>query len=67
MNRKDLLAVVPIHSIRGVPYYVDLDEIPQPFRDQFWAVLFFTRVPIIAGVRRAAYVRDWIGWVQYGT
>ncbi|HCE8579395.1 TPA: hypothetical protein NHR85_004900 [Pseudomonas aeruginosa] len=34
-----LRAVVPVHERDGRPLYVILDDIPQPWRDQFWASL----------------------------
>ena len=40
MTRDELLATVPVHEYEGRPFYVNRTEIPQPWRDQFWAALY---------------------------
>ena len=63
MPRQELLASVPIRNAEGGRYYVDLADIPQPWRDEFWAALHGSGRPIVEGVERAAYAWDWEGWV----
>ncbi len=63
MTRQELLASVPIRNAEGGRYYVDLADIPQPWRDEFWAALHGSGRPIVEGVERAAYAWDWEGWV----
>jgi hypothetical protein len=64
MNRYELMEAVPAHDYEGEGrlFYVDLDEIPQPWREQFWAALYFVEMPVIGGVRRAAKLWDWQSW-----
>lgn len=59
-----LRAVVPVHERDGRPLYVILDDIPQPWRDQFWAALRGSQCPKVKGVERAAYVWDWQSWMR---
>ena len=63
LTRQELLASVPIRSVEGQRYYVDLADIPQPWREHFWAALYGAQLPVIEGVERAAYAWDWEGWV----
>ena len=64
MTREELIAAVPVHERDGRPLYVILDDIPQPWRDQFWAALRGSQCPKVDGVERAAYVWDWQSWVR---
>jgi len=64
MKRDELIAAVPVHEYEGRPFYVNLAEIPQPWRDQFWAALYGSQCPKIEGVERAAYAWDWDCWVH---
>jgi inhibitor of KinA sporulation pathway (predicted exonuclease) len=63
MNLDELIAAVPVHEQDGRPFYVDLSEIPQPWREQFWNGLYCATAPVIEGVERAAYAWDWESWV----
>lgn len=63
LTRQEVLASVPIRNAEGGRYYVDLADIPQPWRDEFWAALHGSGLPIVEGVERAAYAWDWEGWV----
>ena len=63
MTRDELIAAVPVHYQDGRPYFVDLEEIPAPWREQFWGALYGSQCPIVQGVRRAAYAWDWSSWV----
>ena len=63
LTRQEVLASVPIRNAEGGRYYVDLADIPQPWRDEFWAALHGCGRPIVEGVERAAYAWDWEGWV----
>ena len=63
LTRQELLASVPIRNAEGGRNYVDLADIPQPWRDEFWAALHGCGRPIVEGVERAAYAWDWEGWV----
>ena len=51
MTRQELLASVPIRNAEGGRYYVDLADIPQPWRDEFWAALHGSGRPIVEGGR----------------
>ncbi len=62
LTRQEVLASVPIRNAEGGRYYVDLADIPQPWRDGFWAALHGCGRPIVEGVGRAAYAWDWKGW-----
>jgi hypothetical protein len=48
--RQELLDGVPIRSVQGRSRYVDLADIPQPWRDAFWAALYGSGCPVIEGV-----------------
>ena len=63
LTRQEMLASEPIRTAEGGRYYVDLADIPQPWRDEFWAALHGSGLPIVEGVERAAYAWDWEGWV----
>lgn len=65
LTRQEELTSVPIRNAEGGRYYVDLADIPQPWRDGFWAALHGCGHPIVEGVERAAYAYawDWEGWV----
>ena len=52
-----MLASVHIRNVEGRRYYVDLADIPQPWREHFWAALYGAQLPVIEGVERAAYAR----------
>jgi hypothetical protein len=62
MTRYELIDSVPVHDYEGRLFYVDLSEIPLPWRDQFWVDLYFFQMPVIAGVRRAAFAWDFQSW-----
>ncbi len=64
LTQQELLASVPIQSVEGQRYYVDLADIPQPWREHFWAAFYGAQLPVIEGVERAAYAWDWEGWVR---
>jgi len=66
MTRDELIAAVPVHEREGRTSYVDLDDIPQPWRDQFLDALYCSQCPKIDGVERAAYAWDWECWVHGG-
>jgi hypothetical protein len=59
-----LRAAVPVQERDGRPFYVIVDDIPQPWRDQFWEALRGSQCPTVEGVERAAYVWDWQSWVR---
>ncbi len=63
MTRDELIAAVPVHEQDGRPNHVDLADIPQPWRDQFWTALYGSQCPKIEGIERAAYAWDWKSWV----
>lgn len=63
MTRDELVNLVPVHEREGRPHYVDLSEIPQPWRDQFAVALLGSCCPVIDGIERAAFAWDWKCWV----
>lgn len=64
MTRDELITAVPVHKREGLSPYVDLSEIPQPWRDQFWTALHGSGCPVIEGVERATYAWDWQSWAS---
>ena len=64
LTRQELLASVPIRNAEGGRFYVDLADIPQPWRENFWVALQGSGRPIVEGVERAACAWDWEGWVE---
>lgn len=64
MTRDELIAAVLVHEHEGHPYFVALDEIPEPWREQFGDTLFGCQMPVFAGFKRCAYAWDWEAWVR---
>ena len=64
MTRDELIAAVLVHEHEGHPYFVALDEIPEPWRGQFGNALYGCHMPIFDGFYRCAYVWDWEVWVR---
>ena len=64
MTRDELIAAVPVHDQEGRPFFVDLNDIPQPWRDQFSGALYGSQCPVVHGVESAAYAWDWQSWVS---
>ena len=64
MTHDELIAAAPVHERDGRPLYVSLEDIPQPWRDQFWAALYGSQCPKIDGIERAAYAWDWECWAN---
>ena len=63
LTRQEMQTSVPIRTAEGGCNYVDLADIPQPWREEFWAALHGFGRPIVEGVERAAYAWDWEDWV----
>lgn len=64
MTRNELMAAVPVHDHKGHPYFVALDEIPEPWREQFKRALHGSGCPVFEGFGQCAFARDWQTWVQ---
>lgn len=64
MTRDELIAAVQVHDHEGRPYFVALDEIPEPWRGQFWAALYGCACPVFEGFQRCAFAWDWEVWVR---
>lgn len=64
MTRDELFSAVPVHEHDGRSRYVNTSEIPEPWQAQFLAALRGSQCPVIAGVERAAYARDWLAWLH---
>ncbi len=62
---EELLAAVPVREDGGFKY-IDLADIPEPWRRQFRAALYGSTCPVIEGVEQAAYPHDWQHWVLHG-
>jgi hypothetical protein len=60
----DQLAAVAVHVREGRPYFVVVDDIPQPWRDQFRAALYSSACPVIDGYDWCAYAWDWAAFVR---
>ncbi len=66
MTRDELIAAVPVHEYRGEPYFVAVEEIPEPWRKQFCAALHGSGCPVMEGFIWCAFVWDWQQWVHGG-
>ena len=66
MNRKALLDAVPLRSQDGRSY-IRIDDIPQPFRDEFRQAMVGANVPSAAALNETsdlAWFIDWQIWVR---
>jgi hypothetical protein len=57
------LDIVPIRWA-GKLRFVALDDIPEPFRQQFLKALLGSGCPGIEGFGQCAYAQDWIDWAS---
>ncbi len=63
-TRLELLMVVPIYAPVRRPTYVRIEEIPQPWRDEFLVAIQDRAHPQIPGETDIAYAFDWKDWVR---
>lgn len=66
MKRTELAAVVPIREHKGRPYFVLMEDIPEPWRSQFTAALRGSGCPSFADIGPCAYEWDWTEWLARG-
>lgn len=66
MTRDELLAAVPVREFRGRPFFVRIQDVPEPWRQPFERALIGSASPVIDGEPACAHVTDWKSWV-YGT
>lgn len=66
MTSDELLAAVPVREFRGRPFFVRIQDVPEPWRQQFERALMGSACPVIDGEATCAHVTDWKSWV-YGT
>ena len=59
-----LLAQVPVHHAADGMRYVNIGEIPEPWRSKFIDFLYSAQMPVVPGVERAAYVLDWASFLS---
>ena len=64
MTVDELIAVVPVHDREGRPYFVALEEIPEPWRKQFLGALYGSGCPVVEGFECCAFAWDWQTWVH---
>lgn len=64
MTRDELISAVHVHDHEGQPYFVSIDEIPEPWREHFAAALYGCNCPVFDGFERCAYAWDWDVWVR---
>ena len=62
MTHDELIAAAPVHERDGRPLYVSLEDIPQPWRDQFWAALRGSSCPKVDGVDRVTEIWNQQSW-----
>jgi len=62
MNKKILeqISVQELDSVR----FINLEDIPEPYREKFSAWLVGQGVPKIEGFADVAYVWDWQEWIS---
>ena len=63
-TRQQLLDAVPVHDMDGVPRYVRLDDIPEPWRSQAQSDIRGCACPVVEGQGSLYYVHDFRAWVQ---
>lgn len=64
MTREELLEAVPIHNYQGLPYFVVVAEIPEPWQKQFARALYGSTCPAFPEYQQCAFVWDWKNWVK---
>lgn len=65
MTRNELIAAVPIHWHNGRPFFVRLDDVPEPYREQLFKTLVGCACPALPGEdRQLYYAWDWESWVH---
>lgn len=64
MNKNELISAVPIREYHG-HYYVRVDDVPQPWREQFEEALRGSAFRVVPGESSiSAYPHDWLAWVE---
>lgn len=54
-------SAVLVRETRGMRF-VAIDDIPEPYRQQFEAALRGSGCPVVEGYGGCAYAQDWIDW-----
>lgn len=52
---------VPVRKTRGIRFVV-INDIPEPYRQQFEAALRGSGCPVVEGYDDCAYAQDWLDW-----
>ncbi|MEE3504607.1 hypothetical protein [Acidiphilium acidophilum] len=63
-TRLELLMVVPIYAVVRRPTYIRVEEIPQPWRDEFLVAIEGRARPEIPNETNIAYAFDWKDWIR---
>ena len=66
MTLTELAASVPIRERNGRPFFVAMEDIPQPWRTQFMQAMIGSAVPPFAEMGECAFVWDWKEWLEHG-
>ena len=64
MTRDELIAAVPVREYRGRPFYVRIEDVPAPWRQQFERALIGSAQPVIDGAGACAHAYDWKSWAN---
>lgn len=55
---------VPVYMHNGRPYFVRIEEIPEPLRSGFKEALRGSACPVLTGEGPLAYAWDWEAWIE---
>lgn len=63
LTKQELLGLVIVHDKNNI-HVVRLQDIPNPYRSEFAADMYYSARPIIEGEAWCYYVDDWTQWVR---
>jgi hypothetical protein len=64
MMEENSQSAVPVHVHKGRPYFVRIEEIPEPLRSEFQKALRGSACPVLTGEGPLAYAWDWTAWIE---
>ena len=66
MTLDELVAAVPVRERNGRPFFILIEDIPEPWRSQFNKALRGSACPAFAEFGPCSYAWDWTEWLVGG-